>query len=461
MEKLIELQSKLWDYAELGFKEFKSANAICEFMENEGFKVNKGICNMETAFDCTYGSGKPVIAILAEYDALDGMSQEADVCTYSPLKDTTTGQGCGHHLLALGAISGFLDLKQLMEEKKLSGTIKLVGCPAEEAGSGKAYLARDGYFDDVDIALTWHPSLYNTVSTGSSQACIQCYFRFHGISSHAAGSPELGRSALDGVELMNVGVNYLREHMGSDERVHYAITNTGGTAPNVVQAEAEVRYFVRSTTGKRVKELYERVCDIARGAALMTQTKVDIIFDEGLVNVITNETLEDLLRDSFIKHGVPTYTKEEREYAKKFKDTYDINLLINGIEEEVIDKKKLIQNIKESELNDYFVDVRHSEVCHMGSTDVGDVSWVVPTAQINVNCYGYGAGGHSWQWVAQGKSSIATKGAIHAGKIIADTAVTLLENNNLIDKAKEELKEKLNGETYECLIPKDVAPHVY
>ncbi len=461
MDKLNKLQNELWDYAELGFKEYKSAKAMCDFLEEEGFEVNRGICNMDTAFDAVYGSGSPVIAILAEYDALDGMSQEADQDEYKPLKDTTTGQGCGHHLLGVGAINAFLRLKEMIDEENLQATIKLVGCPAEEAGSGKAYLARDGYFDDVDIALTWHPSTVSSVSTGSHQACIQCYFRFHGVSSHAAGSPELGRSALDSVELMNIGVNYLREHMGSDERIHYAITNTGGSAPNVVQAEAEVRYFVRSTTGPKVKKLYDRVCDVARGSALMNGTSVDIIFDEGLVNIIPNFTLEKVFRDSFIKLGVPEYTKEEREYALKFKNTYDINIVLNDIDENVKDKARLINNIKESELNDYFVDKEHSNVCYMGSSDVGDVSWVVPTAQINMNCYSYGAGGHSWQWVAQGKSSIASKGARHAGEIIADTALTLIKNPELIKQAKQELKDRLGDDKYECLIPKDVLPHVY
>ena len=461
MDKLNKLQNELWDYAELGFKEYKSAKAMCDFLEEEGFEVNRGICNMDTAFDAVYGSGSPVIAILAEYDALDGMSQEADQDEYKPLKDTTTGQGCGHHLLGVGAINAFLRLKEMIDEENLQATIKLVGCPAEEAGSGKAYLARDGYFDDVDIALTWHPSTVSSVSTGSHQACIQCYFRFHGVSSHAAGSPELGRSALDSVELMNIGVNYLREHMGSDERIHYAITNTGGSAPNVVQAEAEVRYFVRSTTGPKVKKLYDRVCDVARGSALMNGTSVDIIFDEGLVNIIPNFTLEKVFRDSFIKLGVPEYTKEEREDALKFKNTYDINIVLNDIDENVKDKARLINNIKESELNDYFVDKEHSNVCYMGSSDVGDVSWVVPTAQINMNCYSYGAGGHSWQWVAQGKSSIASKGARHAGEIIADTALTLIKNPELIKQAKQELKDRLGDDKYECLIPKDVLPHVY
>lgn len=461
MDKLIKLRDDLWEYSELGFKEFKSSKAIIDFFEDKGFKVNKNLKGMETAFEAIYGNGKPVITFLAEYDALDGLSQAADVFEHTPLQETTCGHGCGHHLLAIGSIHAFLDLKEKMEKDNLKGTIKLVGCPAEEAGSAKAYLARDGYFDDVDIALTWHPGLFNVVNRGSSQACIQAYFRFHGISSHAASAPHLGRSALDGVELMSVGVNYLREHMGGEDRVHYAITNSGGNAPNVVQSFAEVRYFIRSSTGKKVKELYERVCDVAKGAALMSGTEVEIIFDEGLVNLVPNQVLENLLDESFERLQVPVYTSKEREYAKKFKETYNVENIINNLNEFEIDRKTLINNIRESELCDYYIKTYHSDVCSMGSTDVGDVSWVVPTGQIRVNCFGYGADAHSWQWVAQGKSSIALKGALKAGEVLSDVALKLIENPSIIDDAKKELHEKLGNDTYECLIPKDVKPHVY
>lgn len=460
-EKLNDLISKLWDESETAFKEFNSSKLMAEFLENEGFQVTKEICDMETAFVAQYGSGKPVICILAEYDALYGLSQEADVAQYKPIKDKDTGHGCGHHLLGVGSIGAAMIIKEAMDNKEITGTIKMVGCPAEEAGSGKAYLARDGFFDDADIAITWHPSTINTVSTGSNQSCISCFFRFHGVSSHAAGSPHLGRSALDAGELMSVGVNYLREHMESSDRVHYAYTNVGGKSPNVVQAECELNYFIRSTTNPKAVRLFERVKDIARGAALMTGTTCEIVFDEGLSNVIPNFTLEQELVKSFKKIGVNQYTSEERAYASKFKETFDLNDAIAEIDETVKDKKDLIQNMLDSEICDIFVEHIPSEVCNMGSTDVGDVSWVIPTAQINTACYSYGANAHSWQWVAQGKSAIALKGVALAAEVMADTIKECFNDPSIIEKAKLELNERLGKDTYECLIPKEVKPHLF
>ena len=461
MDKFKVLQDELWGFAETGMEEFKSAKAMEDFLENEGFAVERGIAGMETAYVATYGTGKPVICFLAEYDALFGLNQKADVDHYEPVtSNEDTGHGCGHHLLGVGSIKAACEFKEYLKKTGKSGTVKMVGCPAEESGSGKAYLARDGFFDDADIALTWHPGLYNEVTTGSHQSCISMFFKFHGVSSHAAGSPELGRSALDACELMNVGVNYLREHMESSDRVHYAYLNVGGKAPNVVQSEACLKYFIRSTTNPKCEALLERVINCAKGAALMTETKVEVIFDEGLSNVVPNFVLEDVLDESFKKLYKNTYTPEELAYAQKFKDTYEMNKMLNSVPSCAKDKNKVIDNIKNRPINDYYIETNHSDVCSMGSTDVGDVSWVVPTAQINTACFSLGAGAHTWQWVAQGKSSIAYKGAMLAGEILSDAAINLLEHPELIQKAKEELDNRLQGETYKCLIPKDVKPHV-
>lgn len=458
-EKLFKLQKELWEDAETGFLEFKSSKRMANFLKEEGFEVQENICDMETAYVATYGSQKPVICILAEYDALYGLSQKADVAEYCPEEGKETGHGCGHHLLGVGAIGAAMLIKDYLQEKQINGTVKLVGCPAEESGSGKAYLARDGFFDDADLALTWHPSTLNMVETGSSQSCIQCCFRFHGVASHAAGSPHLGRSALDAAELMSVGVNYLREHMESTDRVHYAYTNTGGKSPNVVQAESEVKYLVRSTTNPKCESLYKRVANIAKGAAMMTETRVDILFDEGLSNTIPNYVLEDVLKESFRKIGIPEYTEEERAYAAQFKATFPLESE-SDLPKSIIDKKQVMKNQLESELCDIFVETKHSEECSMGSTDVGDVSWVVPTAQINTNCYSYGAGAHSWQWVAQGKSTIAFKGAMLAAEVLADAAITCFEDHTIIEKAKNEFDERMNGDSYKCLIPPEVKPHI-
>lgn len=459
-EKLQALQKELWGYAEPGFLEYRSSKAMADFLRSEGFEVTENICGMETAYVGVYGSGRPVICILAEFDALYGLSQEADIAEYRPIAEKETGHGCGHHLLGTGSIGAAMIVKEYLETHKISGTIKMVGCPAEESGSGKAYLARDGFFDDADIAITWHPATYNVVQTGSHQSCIQCYFRFHGVSSHAAGSPHLGRSALDAAELMSVGVNYLREHMESTDRVHYAYTNVGGKSPNVVQSEAEVKYLVRSTTNPKCEALYQRVINIAKGAALMTGTTVDVVFDEGLSNVIPNFALEDVLEKSFLKIGACDYTDEERAYARKFKESFTQDME-SELPKTLKDKAAAIKNMRESELCDVVFEHVHSEECSMGSTDVGDVSWVVPTAQINANCYSYGAGAHSWQWVAQGKSSIALKGALLASEVMADAVIECFKDPSIIEAAKAEFEKRLDGQKYKSLIPPEVKPHVF
>lgn len=460
-KELAALACHAWQHPEPGFREFECSKSQMEYLAGQGFEVKGNVADTVTGYVASWGSGKPVIAILGEFDALYGLSQQADCLTERANPGQDMGQGCGHHLLGVGAIAAGLMLRDIMREKGYSGTVRIYGCPGEESGSGKAYMARDGAFDDCDVALTWHPSNFHMVSTGSSQSCIQCYFRFKGIASHAAGAPHLGRSALDAVELMNVGVNYLREHMESTDRVHYAVTDPGGRSPNVVQAYAESRYLVRSTTNPKCEKLYERVKRIAQGAALMTDTQLEIVFDEGLSNTVPNFVLEDVLDGVFREVGVPQYTPEERAYAQRFKDTYPIEDQLSDLPEFVADRDALVKNVRESALCDYYVPTKHSDVCSMGSTDVGDVSWVVPTCTANVNCYSYGASGHSWQWVAQGTSPIAIKGLMHAGYVLARTAERLLEEPELIARARAELDKRLDGEKYKCLIPAEVKPHYF
>ncbi len=456
-----KLSDEIWGYAETGFLEYKSCDAMCSFLEEKGFKVEKGIADMPTAYVGTAGHGKPVISFLGEYDALFSMNQKADVCAHDPITTADdTGHGCGHHLLGVGAIRAAVLYKEYLEKTGREGTVKIFGCPAEESGSGKAYLAREHYMDDTDVALTWHPGVQNQVSTGSSQSCISIFFKFHGISSHAAGAPQNGRSALDACELMNVGVNYLREHMESTDRVHYAYTNAGGKAPNVVPSEATLKYFVRSTTNPKCVALNERVIACAKGAAMMTGTTVDVIFDEGLSNTILNETLENVLKQSLKKCFKPDYTEEEKAYAQKFKDSFDPALMRNSVSNGISNRAEVLKDMELNPISTVIADTIHSEEPRMGSTDVGDISWVVPTAQINTACYSYGAGGHSWQWVAQGKSTIAWKGEMLAGEVLADAAAYLNEHPEEIVKAKKEFDEKLAGDTYKCLIPDDVKPHV-
>ncbi len=458
---LIALAERAWANPEPGFREFACSQSQVEYLREMGFTVSTNAAGTTTGYVAQWGSGKPVIAILGEFDALWGLQQKADVPVPDPEPGKEMGQGCGHHLLGVGAIAAGLALRDIMQEKGYAGTVRVYGCPGEESGSGKAYMARDGLFDDCDVALTWHPANFHMVCSGSTQSCIQCYFRFKGVPAHAAGAPHLGRSALDAVELMNVGVNYLREHMEDSDRVHYAITNPGGGSPNVVQAFAESRYLVRSTTNPKCERLFERVKRIAQGAALMTETELEIVFDEGRSNTVPNFVLEDVMDEAFRELGVPGYTAEERAYAQRFKDTFDVSGQLSDLPGSVRDKDRLAENIRSSALCDYYVETDHSDKCEMGSTDVGDVSWVTPTATANLNCYSYGAGAHSWQWVAQGKSSIAMKGMLQAGAILARTAEKLLERPERIDQARKELEKRLAGEKYKCLIPEGVSPHYF
>ena len=458
MDKFKQLSDKLWEYAEPGMREYKSARAYAEFLKNEGFTVNEKICGMDTAFEGVYGSGSPVICFLAEYDALSGLNQRANIFNQEKDSDSDTGQGCGHHLLGVGSLYGACLYKEYLEKNGLSGTVKFVGCPGEEAGSGKTYLARDGYFDDCDIALTWHPGIFNQVVTGSSQSCTAIYFKFKGVASHAASAPHLGRSALDAAELMNVGVNYLREHMEDSDRVHYAYIDAGGKAPNVVQNLTILKYFVRSKNNHDCASLTERVINCAKGAALMTGTEVEVIFDEGLSNTISNQTLENVLFETMKEDYDLSYGLDECEYLSKYKSSFDGKINIPLM---VKDENKLKEDIKNNVICSYIIEKEHHDICQMGSTDVGDVSWCVPTGQFNTACFAYGASGHSWQWVAQGKSSAADKGMKYAGRVLCDAAIKLHNNPELIEKAKRELKYKLDGESYKCPIPKDVKPHVY
>lgn len=436
---LIDASNYIWDLAEMKFEEFESVDHLCELLKAEGFQVERDVGGIETAFIATYGDGSPVIGILGEYDALSGMSQQAGVPTKTPIKEGDNGHGCGHNLLGVGSLGAVLAVKQMIDERQLSGTIRYYGCPAEEGGSGKTYMVRAGLFDDVDIALTWHPGTSNSIMCGQSLANYQVYYKFKGKSSHAAISPHLGRSALDAVELMNVGVNYLREHIIPEARVHYAVTHTGGHSPNVVQAEAEVLYLMRAPQVDDVEHIYKRINDIAKGAALMTGTEVDIVFDKACSNTIINHTLNELLHEHFEKTGVPSHTDAEKEFAQKIgqtlgKQNVDIFLADN------LEPYKRVKKVMSA------------------STDVGDVSWVAPTAQCEVACFAVGTPYHSWQLVSQGKTSLAHKGMLYASKIIAATATELLMNPEKIHVITDEWQQQLGGKTYKSPIPPEVHP---
>ena len=317
-----EAAAKIWEYAELSLQEERSAALYCGLLEKEGFTVEKGVCGIDTAFTASYGTGRPVIGLLAEYDALSGLSQKAGALKPEELVSGGCGHGCGHNLLGAGAMAAALGVKAWLEETKNPGTVILFGCPGEEGGAAKAFMAREELWRSLDAALTWHPDDCNEVVTGSTNSCIQVQYKFHGIASHAAGAPEKGRSALDAVELMNIGVQFLREHMSDRARVHYAITDTGGRSANVVQPKASVLYMVRSNRVAEAVELQKRVDKIAQGAALMTETTFERCFIDGLADTIPNHTLEKVLQANFETLGVPAHTAEEIAFADRLAQTY-------------------------------------------------------------------------------------------------------------------------------------------
>ena len=455
-DKWIEVSNQIWNFAETRFEEVRSAELICQSLESEGFMVEKGLADMPTAFVGSFGSGSPVVAILGEYDALSGLSQKSGIASKESIVPGGNGHGCGHNLLGTGSLAAAVALKDMMEQEGLQGTVRYYGCPAEEGGSGKTYMARAGIFDDVDFSLCWHPWTTNEIFTGSSLANYQIYYRFKGKSSHAAASPHLGRSALDAVELMNVGVNYLREHIIPEARVHYAITNSGGYSPNVVQAEAEVLYLIRAPKTPQVKEIYERVCNIARGAALMTGTEVEIIFDKACSNLIPNSTLETKMYEVLNEIGLPGYNAEEIQFAEQLQAT-----LSNADKANETDNmpKEVAKQLKNKAMSD----VIHPFSPEMtktiyGSTDVGDVSWLTPTAQFFGACWVLGTPAHTWQVVSIGETSIAHKGMLLAAKVLAGTALEVMRNPELLKKSKQELKERLGDDVYHCPIPVEVMP---
>ena len=452
------LNRAVWEYAELGYQETKSAAAIIKALEDDGFTVTKDLAGIPTAFKAVWGSGSPVVGILGEYDALPGLSQKAGVAAPEPDEGHTTGHGCGH--CAVGAA---MAAKAYLEQSKKPGTLVFFGCPAEEQGFGKGFMAKARCFDGVDMMFTWHPADQNVPMGTRMVANYKVRFDFTGISAHAGAAPEKGRSALDACELMNVGVNYMREHMIDEARVHGAITNPGGIAPNVIPSEAQILYAIRAPKVTQVKKLYERMCDIARGAALITGTTVDIKQVAAYSNVIENDTLEDIMYEN-MRHFVPIgYTEEELAYARRFQEVIteldkeglkDLISILSGRDKE---KKR---QMEESPMLDFVLE-RHVSFGGGGSTDVGDVSWVVPTGKVDINCYAAGTALHSWQAVAQGKAPAAHKGMLTAAKIMACTGAELLEKPELLERIKEDWLEKLDGETYPDPLPKDVKPEIW
>lgn len=421
--------NKIWQFAEVGFQETKSSALLQKTLSQAGFKIEAGIAGMPTAFIASYGSGKPVIGILGEFDALPGVSQDA-VPEVKKVEGRTAGHACGHHLFGTASAAAAIAVKDWLIANKKAGTIRFYGTPAEEGGSGKVYMVREGLFKDVDVVFHWHPGAQNNASAGSSLANKNGKFRFYGIAAHAAASPERGRSALDGVEAMNDMVNMMREHITQESRIHYVITR-GGEAPNVVPAFAEVYYYVRHPKRTEVKDMWERITRAAQGAALGTDTKVEWEITGGVYDLLPNETLAKLVDTNLRTVGGYTYTAEEKVFAEKIQKTFTTT------------PPPLSSTSSVSEV----------DLLSGGSTDVGDVSWVVPTAGLTTATWVPGTAAHSWQAVAAGGTSIGYKGMMMAAKTLALSIIDVYSNPTLIDTAWKEFRKR-TGENfkYEALI---------
>lgn len=405
---IISAADSIWEFAETAFQEHRSSSLLKSILEEQGFSISAPSEKLPTAFTARWGYGRPILGFLGEYDALPGLSQKADIAAPAPTS-SSAGHGCGHNLLGCGVLAGVLFLKDIMEQEKLPGTILYFGCPAEENAAGKAFMIEEGFFKDVDVAFSWHPH-YQSGIFNQALANHRVYYTFHGTSAHASQSPHLGRSALDACELMNVGVNYLREHMIDEARVHYAYTDAGGTAPNIIPSRAQVFYAVRAPKSEDARLLRERVDDIARGAALMTGTSVDIetacVYDSFLPNPVL-----DQLVLKYLKLYTPVHSPGEEAYARDFLSYGNLpetDRAFDDIPDLSITKKTGI------------------------STDVGNVSQILPCTAFMVCCYANGSPLHHWTVTAQGKSSAAHKGMFAAGKILSSCALELLTEPGLL-----------------------------
>ena len=449
--RFIALSDKVWAMPEVCYTEARSAAEHLAELRHQGFRIAENVADIPTALMGEWGEGGPVIAFLGEYDALPGLSQEAGVAEPRPIEAGGHGHGCGHNLLGSAALLAATAVKDWLTAHKAPGRVRYYGCPAEEGGAAKTFMVRSGAFDDADIAITWHPNSFWEVAVTPSLANTRADFIFTGRASHAAASPHLGRSALDAVELMNVGVNYMREHMPSDARVHYALLDTGGIAPNVVQAHARVRYSIRDRDLPGMNELVARVRKIAEGAALMTETRMEMRIISAVSNVLSNTPLEQALHGIMEDLGPPRFDQADEQFAAKIRSTLsekDIAAVYHAIGMDPTDRP----------LADFIVPLDARRNPQIGSTDVGDVSWVVPTVQVHAPTVAIGTPFHTWQIVAQGKSPAAHKAMVQAAKAMAALGVKAFCEPDLIAAAKADLKRRTARTPYVSPLPANVAP---
>ena len=457
-QNICAVSDAIWETPELGFQEWQSAKAQCDLLEELGFTVEKELGGIPTAFSGRWGSGKPIVGILGEFDALPGLSQKAGSEVHDPVVPGAPGHGCGHNLLGCGSIAAAYAIKEYLKETGKSGTVIYYGCPAEEGGSGKAFMARDGVFDELDFAFGWHPGCYNKVGNNSSLANYCVRYRFKGRSAHAASAPHMGRSALDAVELMNVGIQFLREHIPTSVRIHYAITNSGGEAPGVVQANAEVYYMIRAEKIATVESIYKRVNKVAAGAAMMTETEVDIQLEKACSDLLIHQHLNDVLQANMEQIPLYELTDEELAFAEKMRtatgSTWDPS--VAAVKYLTTDQAEWVRSQPQIPVSNYVVPRIHHLGVDSASGDIGDVSYVCPTAEIYTATWAAGTSAHTWQATAQGKSSLAHKAMLFAGKVLAGAAIDLLGDPEKLEKAKAEHEELVGHKPFVSPIPKDI-----
>ena len=456
-EKLCYIAKEIWDHPQVALQEKFASVLLAQELEADGFRIEWGVGQMPTAFVATWGEGSPIIGFLGEYDALPGLSQKVET-SVNPIEAGGPGHGCGHNLFGTACMASVMGLKRAMTAENIKGTIRFYGCPAEETLVGKTYMARDGAFDDLDAAISWHPGSANIVWNGSALALNSFLVNFHGVASHAGGSPHLGRSALDGVMLMDMGMNYLREHIMQEARIHCVVTS-GGQAPNVVPAYAQVWYFVRAPHREQVDEIYERVLDIAQGAALMSGTTHDIEFLTGCYDLLPNDTLSDLLLEKMQEVNDIKFTEQERAFARELQATFPAGSVAREYEWM---QQSASGGIAEDGLTDPLWEqvLPHSPTPPLmgGSTEVGDVSWITPTGQITTTCWPLGTPGHSWQTVVSSGSSIGAKGMLFAAKSMALAGWDLLTRPDLLAQAQAEFHKAKKGKSYVSPLPEGARP---
>lgn len=452
-QDFIELSDTVWGTPETCYMETASAAAHRSMLEKQGFNVTADLAGIPTALMGEAGKGGPVIAFLGEYDALAGLSQKAGATNHDPETEGANGHGCGHNLLGSASLLAATALKDWLADKGIAGRVRYYGCPAEEGGAAKAFMVRAGVFDDVDVAICWHPSDFAGVQRSTTLANSRVDFTFKGRAAHAGANPHLGRSALDAVELMNVGVNYLREHMPSDCRIHYAVLDTGGISPNVVQARAKVRYVVRAPELDGMLSLIERVKNVAKGATLMTETSVESRVISAVSNLLPNTPLMDVMQDIWEQLGVPEFDEQDRAFATEIRKALSPDDIAATWRAFSLPERDI-------PLTDFVVPSHDRATLSTGSTDVGDVSWVVPTVQADGPTCAIGTQFHTWQLVAQGKSRAAHKGMVAVAKVMAATGLAALESEQLREAARADLVRRRNGKPYISPLPEGSEPPI-